>query len=231
MALALITLAFILPAIAPTLPVAKTDIGLFLALLALAMLIIRAMMTGYDDISWPVALEIPISIIAGSTALAASPDDSARDVIWWIGAIAVPVSAGFAGALIAKRPRGWGTFSRRDLIITLALIIGLVGWNQLYQFPQAQGMALMSVLVGVALVWNFPAFGKAARHGLPQRAAWAHRSLDASSTVIIMSYMFAPVWFFHSTYDLRLALITAFAIFAAMLVMRRVEDMAEDRAA
>lgn len=151
-------LAFALPAFAQIPAIAQTVGGLHLALLIFAMFVIRSMVANPDDISWPFALSIPLSILAGATALGVSPSDSFGEMAQRIGAIAIPVSAGFMGAIFAKRPRGWGNMPGRVVIILLAVLAFLIIWNHMFLFPNAQAQALMCSLAIAAILANLPRF-------------------------------------------------------------------------
>lgn len=199
--IALLALAICLPAIEPTPSIAKTAGGLHLALLVLAMVMLRAMVADPEDQTWPAAFAVPLAIVAGAVAMGVSPQDSMGDVARRIAGVSVVVGAGFAGAMMSQRPRGWPRTSRRDAVIAIIAFAGLLAWNHLVQFPQAQGTALMFDIVGLALAWCYPALDKAGGQNLPRRSVWAHHSLDACATVIITSYLLAPDWFYFDNYN------------------------------
>lgn len=151
-----VAIAFALPALAPVPAIAQTAGGLHVALLILAMMLIRSILANPDDHSWPVALSIPLSLLAGATALGVSPSDSLGEVAQHIGAIALPISAGFAGAIFINRPRGWGNMPGSVVMILLAVLAGLAVLNHVFLFPNAQGLALMCSLAIAAMLANLP---------------------------------------------------------------------------
>jgi hypothetical protein len=151
-------LAFALPAFAPISALAQTAGGLHLALLILAMVVIRIMVPSADDTSWPVAVSIYLACLAGITALRVSSDDSFGDVAEHIGGLAFTLSAGFAGAIFALRPRGWGNMPGRVAVILLSVLAGVMVWNHMFLFPNAQGLALMCSLAFAAILANLPSF-------------------------------------------------------------------------
>lgn len=151
-----VVMAFALPAFAPHPALAQTVGGLHLALLICAIFVIRLMAANPDDRSWPTALAIPLAIAAGATALGVSPEDSFGEVAQRIGAIALPITAGFAGAIFALRPRGQRNMPCPVVMILLALLVGLIVWNHAFLFPNAQGLALMCSLAFAAIFANLP---------------------------------------------------------------------------